>query len=110
MTDQTVLILFLSLTFLGAFALVVFTVMVANQGKPDDESKKTIPTNEEMKNHIMWKMFYVNPNDPRGWVPKAGHGSAPNFRTRKQVWVFVLLLTLAALPGLCLIVYAFCCV
>lgn len=48
---------------------------------------------EEMKRHLVWKAFYVNPADPRGWVPKTyGFGWTVNFRTMNHVYTFVALI------------------
>ena len=51
---------------------------------------------EDMRRHILWRSFYVNPDDPRGWVPKvSGPGWTVNFRTRGQVVLFVGLIVLS---------------
>jgi uncharacterized membrane protein len=47
------------------------------------------PDKEQMKDHVLWHSFYINPNDPRGWVPKAyGYGWTINFRTKNRAYFF----------------------
>ena len=47
-------------------------------------------TPEAARQHLVWGAFYVNPDDPRGWLPKPiGLGSTVNFRTVRQVALFV---------------------
>lgn len=57
-----------------------------------------VPALTEMKAHLLWGLFYVNPEDPRGWVPKtSGFGYSVNFRTERNAKVFAgLILATAA--------------
>lgn len=56
-------------------------------------SKHYDQTVEQMKEHILWKLFYINPDDPRAWVPKTwGPGTTVNFRTRGQAFLFAFLI------------------
>ena len=51
---------------------------------------------EEMRRHVVWRSFYVNPDDPRGWVPKlSGTGWTVNFRTRANAAIFAAALMVA---------------
>jgi uncharacterized membrane protein len=51
------------------------------------------PDAEEMRRHLLWGAFYLNLDDPRGWVPKiTGFGWTVNFRSRRAVIAFLLLL------------------
>lgn len=88
-------------------AVLIYMFRVAGSGKTigtDDE----IPDREEMKKYIIWKSFYMNPNDPRGWVPKTtGVGMTVNFRSWGQVKVFAALVAgslLCALAGAAILV------
>ncbi len=48
---------------------------------------------DEMREHIVWRAFYVNPDDPRAWVPKTwGHGMTVNFRKMSHAVLFAFLL------------------
>jgi uncharacterized membrane protein len=56
-------------------------------------SKQYAQSVEEMREHILWKLFYINPDDPRAWVPKTwGPGTTINFRTRGQAYLFAFLI------------------
>ncbi len=59
---------------------------------------RPVPATAEMKAHLLWGLFYVNPDDPRGWVPKtSGFGYTVNFRTERSAKVFAgLILATAA--------------
>lgn len=47
------------------------------------------PTAAEMKDHLLWGLFYVHPDDPRGWVPKtSGFGYTVNFRTGRSARIY----------------------
>ena len=64
-------------------------------------------TVEQMKEHILWKLFYINPDDPRAWVPKTwGPGMTVNFRSRGQAFLFAFLIfgTLATAIDLTVVV------
>jgi uncharacterized membrane protein len=72
----------LLLTAVGTVAAVALTHLYGALGRALSASESA-PSGAEMKPYILWGMFYVNPNDPRGWVPKInGFGMTPNFRTR----------------------------
>lgn len=59
------------------------------------------PSDEKVTEHLLWGVFYVNPRDPRGWVPKtSGLGVTPNFRTRRAAIVFLVLVVLCAFSAL----------
>jgi len=63
-----------------------------------DESQ---PDREEMKKYIVWKSFYVNPDDPRGWVPKtSGVGMTVNFRTKSRALTFAAMVAGSLIAGL----------
>lgn len=62
-----------------------------------------VPSAEEMRAHVMWPALYVNPTDPRGWVPKlSGAGRTVNFRTARNAQLFasLVLITIASALGL----------
>lgn len=95
-------ILFSVLTATGTLALVGYTLWIGAKGAPPSDPQ-SLPTREEMRRFVLWRSFYVNPDDPRGWVPKlSGIGWTPNFRTRRAALVFALLIvaTTSAAVGL----------
>lgn len=68
--------------------LLAYMAWVASPARFDGGEREE-PAGEDLKKHILWKSFYANPRDPRGWVPKAwGYGTTPNFRTRGRALVF----------------------
>lgn len=85
------LILF-ALSGLQTVVLVTYMFRVAGGLPPGPDAARgsgRIPDLEEMKRHIVWKSFYVNPDDPRGWAPKTfGVGWTVNFRTRRRAAIF----------------------
>jgi len=94
-------------TLLSVGAVLAHMLRVGGTGgapeRSPDGSTPPLPDRQEMRRHLMWRSFYVNPADPRGWVPKTwGFGWTVNFRTRRNVHAFVALIvcTLANAVGL----------
>ena len=86
-------------TLLPVVALVIQLAWLGRRG--DARAPELEP--EEMRRHILWGSFYVNPDDPRGWVPKvSGYGWTVNFRTRGNAVLFALLVCLALAGALLL--------
>lgn len=86
--------LFATYILATSIQLVLILLLLLRVGKKD-LSKQTnqIPNKEEMKKYILWYSFYSNPEDPRGWVPKAfGWGFTPNFRSRKSIYYMITLI------------------
>lgn len=64
---------------------------------------QTPPSDEVIKDHLVWMFFYCNPNDPRGWVGKtSGLGITPNFRNIKHIYIFLSLIGLIQFVALIL--------
>lgn len=62
------------------------------------------PGPDEIRRHLFLGAFYVNPDDPRGRVPKlSGFGWTVNFRTRGQAILFIVLICLTLAAALLLI-------
>lgn len=86
--------------------LLIYTIRVGRMERTlgGDESQ---PDREEMKKFIVWKSFYVNPDDPRGWVPKtSGVGMTVNFRTKSRALIFAAMVAgslISALAGAALV-------
>ena len=83
---------FLAGMVFGVFALVY---MLWNFGRDSEELEKLVdlPDRQQMKSYLLWKSFYVNPDDPRGWVSKtSGFGKTVNFRKHKNAYVFALMI------------------
>lgn len=80
------------LTLFLAAATVAWMFRLAARSEtvpPDFEA----PTREEMRRHLLWRLFYVNPADPRGTVPRTyGFGYTVNFRTERNAKRFALLI------------------
>lgn len=88
---------FFSTTMIGAMALLAHTLWLGARGRPTDMPL----TREQMRAFVWWRMFYVNPADPRGWVPKPyGFGYTVNFRDRTHVTVFSVLLAFTLLSAI----------
>ena len=90
-------------------ALVAMMLVIANAGRPPT-ADETVPTVEEQRAFVLWHAFYVNPGDPRGWVPKTmGYGKTVNFRTRRNAAVFgsLIALTMLSCAGM-LVVAVYC--
>jgi uncharacterized membrane protein len=84
-------------TVVFAAALIAQMLWLGAQG---DRSAPLLPK-DIRKAHTLWGMFYVNPNDPRGWVPKTfGYGWTVNMRSRGHVYVFVVLILGALLSAI----------
>jgi uncharacterized membrane protein len=85
-----------SLVFPSLIASIVFPLLlvlhilcVGSLGRSGPALSK-----QEMKRHLVWRAFYVNPADPRGWVPKThGSGWTVNFRSMNHVYTIVALIT-----------------
>lgn len=85
-------------------ATVVFAAALIAQmfwlGARGDQRAPLLPR-DVRRAHTLWGLFYVNPNDPRGWVPKTfGYGWTVNMRSRGQVYVFVVLILGALLSAI----------
>jgi uncharacterized membrane protein len=92
-----------AVTLLCSLALLVQMIWLAARG---DNTALQLP-DEERRRHYVWRMLYMNPADPRGWVPKSwGYGWTVNFRTMGQVWLFVALLAGSLLSALAMTVLA----
>jgi len=92
-------------TVLCVVAVVGQMLRVGAMGGESDPAARggALPDREERRRHLVWRSFYVNPDDPRGWVRKTwGVGWTVNFRTMRNVRVFVTLIacTLASAIGL----------
>lgn len=86
-------------TVLPVLALVAQMVWLGRRG----HHRGPVLDREEMRRHILWRSFYVNPDDPRGWVPKvSGYGWTVNFRTRWNAVLFACLVALALTAALLL--------
>lgn len=89
-------------------ALVSYLLWVGAQWQPASPEQK-LPTGEEMRPFILWRSFYVNPDDPRGWVPKTyGSGMTVNFRTKRNAMVFAGLVLVCLLAAGGMTVAALC--
>jgi uncharacterized membrane protein len=76
------------------------------RGRPGARSAPQ-PSAEEMRRHLLWGLFYVNPDDPRGWVPKLiAVGKTVNFRARGGVYLFLALLGATLASSLVMLISA----
>jgi len=75
---------------LGTFGILGHMLWLAVSG----DNSAAMLSDDERRRHTPWGLFYMNPNDPRGWVRKTMmYGYTVNFRHRKHIVVFVLSLT-----------------
>lgn len=89
--------IFAAICMTAVVALVSYLLWVGAQGQPASREQK-LPTREEMRQFVLWRSFYVNPDDPRGWVPKTyGSGMTVNFRTKEQALIFAALILVCLL-------------
>ncbi|HMS18470.1 MAG TPA: hypothetical protein PKA37_16625 [Planctomycetota bacterium] len=87
---------------LAAAGLVLMTFVHGSRSQPGPVLSPAI-----MRQHLFWRCFYVNKDDPRGWVAKtSGIGQTVNFRTRRNALIFIGMI-IAALSALvvCLIAW-----
>lgn len=101
---DAVLTVFTVLLFSSVASTVAYMLYCARQpgGEPG-----YVPTDEEVRSHILWRSFYVNPRDPRAWVPKTWHGGITvNFRTPGRALGFAGLILTSALSAVGLLVAA----
>lgn len=92
----TAAIIFALLT--GGSAVALVAMMLRIGGPPRAHHGATnLPSPDEIRRNVLWRSFYVNPDDPRGWVPKtSGYGWTVNFRTRRNAAMFAALIALCA--------------
>ncbi len=89
-------VVFMLLMLSSLAALLILTVQFG-KGQAVPDNLKHEPDSEERKKYIIWKSFYVNPNDPRGWVPKTNNlGYTVNLRTKKNAAIFAVLIALTS--------------
>lgn len=92
------------LLFSSVLATVAFMLYCARQrgGEPG-----YVPTEAEVRSHIRWRSFYVNPRDPRAWIPKTwGGGITVNFRTPARAAIFAALILISTLSAAGLVMAA----
>lgn len=91
---QTLALIFGTLTGSSAIALLAMMLRLGAASHLPRRAAEP-PTPDEMRAHILWHSFYVNPDDPRGWVPKtSGYGWTVNFRTHRNAAIFASLIAL----------------
>lgn len=86
--------IFLVVMLTSIFSLLVFIIWMGRQTSVDPTMTPLEPQGEEMKKYLYLKSFYVNPSDPRGWLPKINPalGWTVNFRSKANARAFLLLL------------------
>ena len=64
-------------------------ILVLGFGSRNPAGGRAAPDRQEMRQHALWRILYVNPADPRGWVPKLyGYGWTVNFRRKAYAVMF----------------------
>ena len=87
-----------SCVLLSTLALLVQILRLGMAGRVGENVELSTA---DMQRHLMWRSFYVNPDDSRGWVPKMyGYGWTVNFRTRKSVHVFIVFVSISLIGAL----------
>ena len=67
--------LFACLLYSGIMFLISWLIVCSGRRPLPQEA---IPGPDEMSRHIFWGLYYCNPDDPRGWVPKSGDPARSN--------------------------------
>ena len=97
-------LIFTSIILISTFVLLAFLFKLGLKNTKDDSHEYQLPK-DEMKKFILWKSFYVNPEDPRGLVPKTwGGGITVNFRNKKNIYIFLSILFIIIFASLGLII------
>lgn len=101
--------LFSVATVLFVIATVAHMLRVGASGRHSNAAPGAIPQplpdRAERRRHLVWRSFYVNAADPRGWVRKTwGIGWTVNFRTLRNVRIFVALLAATIVSAVGLVV------
>ncbi|MEZ4872349.1 MAG: hypothetical protein R2827_08915 [Bdellovibrionales bacterium] len=80
----------------------------SNRRPSDGYEHQNNPT--DWGRHTFLGLFYVNPDDPRGWIPRKNPamGVTVNFRTKKNVYIFLALLDLVVIGTALLLYFTFC--
>src|SRR5689334_13610570 len=75
-----------------AIAQLVIVLAVARGGHPAGGGAGPSSSEKPPRERYYWKLFYVNPDDPRGIVPKRwGIGWTVNFRSKAIARLFAIL-------------------
>ncbi len=94
----------LSFFAVSSSALLVFTFWVASTGRKLRPGEP-VPNRRDIRRHLLRGMFYCNPDDPRGWIPKLhGYGWTVNLRDPSWARTVSLLLAGLLLSGMVLII------
>jgi len=100
------LALLLGLDALSVLALAVTLRRAAATGRPLRPDERPL-TRAEMRPFVRNGLVYVNPDDPRGWVPKVGgYGWTVNLRTPEAGRRFVWLLAFALVNTIVTVAYS----
>jgi uncharacterized membrane protein len=100
------LALLLGLDALLVLALAITLRRAAAAGRPLRPDERPL-TRAEMRPFVRNGLVYVNPDDPRGWVPKvSGYGWTVNLRTPEAGRRFVFLLAFALVDTLIIVAYS----
>lgn len=85
---------FLILLVINIVALLALTFWIGAKGEKQLELGSGFPEGKDMVPFMYLGMFYINPSDPRGWLPKSnpGFGWTINFRNRGYANLFIVLL------------------
>jgi uncharacterized membrane protein len=101
-------IVLITLLLSSIFFLLCFIYMLGT-GDAEAPEPHSMPEPEEMYPWIVWRSFYVNPNDPRGWVSKTHRiGWTVNFRTKRNAAYFALILLIIFLLAIAFVCSSLC--
>jgi uncharacterized membrane protein len=85
----------------GAVCFIGMLLQMFWLGRQRGDPRAPIPSPEQVRARILWRSFYVNPDDARGWLPKpCGVGQTVNFRSRRNALLFTALMVAGALSVL----------
>ncbi len=82
--------------------LLSFVYFLGKKGRKDIKGEEGLPAGDGMKPFLFLKVFYVNPEDPRSWLPKSrpSWGWTINFRNKINALFFLLLLVATVFSAL----------
>ena len=74
--------------------LLLFSIWIGSRGSMQFDTGSEYPEGAAMKEFLFLGLFYVNPDDPRGFLPKSqpSFGWTINFRNKLNALVFLFLL------------------
>ena len=92
MSILTIVFLLMFMSSLGG--MLFFLFWIGKKGTAELKTGSDYPEGDAMKKYMYMGLLYINPDDPRGWLPKKQplYGWTVNFRDQKYANLFIILL------------------